>query len=197
MPRKTLISQLPPILQSELHQLFIKNQMGCRELSDWLNTNGFYVCKSSVSEYKRDFDARLDLLRLSHDFASAYRDQMGEDDGVKASVATEIAQDVLLNLMLRLHKQSQGLESLEDMAEGDAELTKQLDHRLDKVSGLISKTTRALADVTRSDVALKKYAAEVREKAAARFDGIAEEAQKRGIDREFVDYVRGDILRLL
>lgn len=197
MPRKTLISQLPPALQSELHQLFIANQMDCRELSTWLDSKGFYVCKSSVNDYKRDFDARLDILRLSHDFASAYRDQMGEDDGVKASVATEIAQDVLLNLMLRLHKQSQGLEELEDMAEGDEEGQKRLDHRLEKVSGLISKTTRALADVTRSDVALKKYAAEVREKAAVKFDGIAEEAKKRGIDKEFVDYVRGDILRLL
>jgi Protein of unknown function (DUF3486) len=197
MPRKTLISQLPTELQSELHQLFIKNKMDCRELSAWLDSKGFYVCKSSVNDYKRDFDARLDILRLSHDFAAAYRDQMGEDDGVKASVATEIAQDVLLNLMLRLHKQSQGLEELEDMAEGDEEGQKRLDHRLDKVSGLISKTTRALADVTRSDVALKKYAAEVREKAAVKFDGIAEEAKKRGIDKEFVDYVRGDILRLL
>jgi hypothetical protein len=197
MPRKTLISQLPTELQSELHQLFIQNKLDCRELSAWLDGKGFYVCKSSVNDYKRDFDARLDILRLSHDFASAYRDQMGEDDGVKASVATEIAQDVLLNLMLRLHKQSQGLEELEDMAEGDEEGQKRLDHRLDKVSGLISKTTRALADVTRSDIALKKYSAEVREKVSAKFDGIADEAKKRGIDQAFVDYVRGDVLRLL
>ncbi len=197
MPRKTLISQLPTDLQSELHQLFIQNQLDCRQLSAWLDSKGFYVCKSSVNDYKRDFDARLDILRLSHDFASAYRNQMGEDDGVKASVASEIAQDVLLNLMLRLHKQSQGLEELEDMAEGDEGLTKQLDDRLDKVSSLMSKTTRALADVTRSDVALKKYSAEVREKAESKFDGIAEEAKKRGIDQAFVDYVRGDILRLL
>jgi hypothetical protein len=65
------------------------------------------------------------------------------------------------------------------------------------IAWIKSKTTRALADVTRSDVALKKYAAEVREKAAVKFDGIAEEAKKRGIDQAFVDYVRGDILRLL
>jgi Protein of unknown function (DUF3486) len=197
MAPRTLISQLPPPLQSELHQLFIQNQMTCIELSNWLDSKGFFVCKSSVSNYKRDFDARLDILRLSHDFAAAYRDQMGEDDGVKASVASEIAQDVLLNLMLRLHKQSQGLEEMEDLAEGDEEMSKKLDGRLDKVSSLISKTSRALSDVTRSDVMLKKYASEVREKAESKFVGIAEEARKRGIDQAFVDYVRGDILRLL
>jgi Protein of unknown function (DUF3486) len=179
----SLIDQLPNTTKAELDKKLIESGFsGYRELSQWLTDQGFEICKSSIGKYGKGFKDRLAALKLSHDFAIAYKEALPDDAGARAEVLTELAQDSLFNLLLQLQRRAQDL--------GD-------DDDLTGISKLISTTSRAISDVNRSGVTIKKYAAEVKEKQRNKLDELSAQAATRGIDLEFMNYVRSEVLRLL
>jgi hypothetical protein len=172
MPPRNAVSQLPDSLKSELDRRIIEsNFSGYRDLSDWLDREGYYICKSSLHKYGRDFESRLAALKLSHDFAIAYKESLPDDAGARAEVLTELAQDSLFNLLIQLHD-------------------------LSCISKLISTTTRAISDVNRSGVTVKKYSADIKAKQEAKFREMESIAEKGGLDLEFLQRVKTEVLRI-
>ncbi len=181
--QRSKISQLPDNTKAELDKRLIESSFsGYRELAEWLTSQGCEISKSAIHNYGKDFENRLAALKLSHDFAIAYKESLPDDAGARAEVLTELAQDSLFNLLIQLQKRAQDL--------GD-------DDDLSSISKLISTTSRAISDVNRSGVTIKKYAAEVKEKQRSKLDELSRQAESRGIDVEFMNYVRSEVLRLL
>jgi hypothetical protein len=182
MPPRNAVSQLPDSLKSELDRRIIEsNFSGYRDLSDWLDREGYYICKSSLHKYGRDFESRLAALKLSHDFAIAYKESLPDDAGARAEVLTELAQDSLFNLLIQLQKRAQDLDDDDDLS---------------GISKLISTTTRAISDVNRSGVTVKKYSADIKAKQEAKFREMESIAEKGGLDLEFLQRVKTEVLRI-
>jgi hypothetical protein len=176
----SLIDQLPNTTKAELDKKLIESGFsGYRELSQWLTDQGFEICKSSIGKYGKGFKDRLAALKLSHDFAIAYKEALPDDLGARGQVLNELAQDSLFNLLLQLQRRAQ------DLGDGDD---------LSGISKLLSTTTRAIADVNRSDVAVRKYAADVRAKQEAKFSELQVEGVEQGISPEFMRRIKTEVL---
>lgn len=185
MGKRSAISQLPPEVRQELEQKLIANSFsGYRDLSEWLEKEGYYIGKSSLHKYGKSFEERLATLKLSHDFALAYKQALPDEAGARAEVLTDLAQDTLFNLILQLQNRANQLSD-------DAE-----DEELTNLSTLLSRVTKAISDVNRSGVTVKRYSAEIRSKQEAKFKELEIDAQKGGIDLEFLQRVKTEVLRI-
>jgi hypothetical protein len=186
MSSRNAISRLPLEIRSQLEQKLIANGFSdYRQLSDWLAEQGYSICKSSLHKYGKSFEDRLATLKLSHDFALAYQQALPDETGARSEMLTDLAQDTLFNLMLQLQNRS---NQLDDYAEDD-ELT--------SLSTLLSKVTRAIGDINRSSVTVKRYAAEIRSKQEARFAQLESEGAKSGISVEFMQRLRTEVLGIV
>lgn len=186
MAQRSQISQLPPEVRSSLDQRLIGSGFsGYRELSEWLNEQGWSLSKSALHRYGKSFEDRLGALKLTHDFAIAYKQALPDDQGARAEVLTDLAQDTLFNLMLQLQQKAQDLEHAEE--DGD----------LMGLSNVLSKVTRAISDVNRSGITVKKYASEVKEKLEAKFQNLEGQTGKGGLDAETLRKVREEIYGLV
>lgn len=186
MSARNFVSKLPTELRSELEQRLIANGFSdYRELSDWLAEQGYGICKSSLQKYGKSFEDRLSTLKLSHDFALAYKQALPDEAGARSELLTDLAQDTLFNLMLQLQNKA---NLLDDNAEDD-ELT--------SLSTILSKVTRAIGDINRSSVTVKRYAAEIRVKQEAKFNELQSDGVKRGIDAEFMQRLKTEVLGLV
>ena len=186
MGKRSFVSLLPPDVRLAFdRQLIDRNFSDYDAIRDWLKEQGFDICRSSLAKYGKSFEDRLSTLKLSHDFAMAYKQALPDEMGARSEVLTDLAQDTLFNLMLQLQNKS---NLLDDNAEDD-ELT--------SLSTLLSKVTRAIGDINRSSVTVKRYAADVRTKQEAKFNELKADGVKRGIDAEFMQRLKTEVLGLV
>jgi Protein of unknown function (DUF3486) len=175
MPQVRAIDLLPIPVKSQLDERLIQSGFGGYiGLSEWLKEQGFEISKSSIGEYGKDFKDRLAALKLSREMAIAYRQALPDDQGAQAEMLGELAQDVLFNFLLKVQDFTKNSGSEEESEE------------LKKLSSMIATTTRAVADVSRSGIAVKKYASEVKCKVVA-LEG------KPGMDATTLEAVRREI----
>jgi Protein of unknown function (DUF3486) len=183
--KRSVISQLPPDERQRLEQVLIANGFSnYRGIAEEMTDRGYPVGKSALQRYGKTFEERLATLKLSHDFAIAYKQALPDEAGARAEVLTDLAQDTLFNLVLQLQNRA---NQLSDEAE-DEELT--------NLSTLLSRVTKAIADVNRSGVTVKRYANEIRAKQEAKFKELEIDAEKGGIDLEFLQRVKTEVLRI-
>jgi hypothetical protein len=186
MSTRSSISKLPPEIRSQLEQRLIANGFSdYRDLSEWLAQQGYAICKSSLHKYGKSFEDRLSTLKLSHDFAMAYKQALPDDAGARSEVLTDLAQDTLFNMILQLNNKANLLDDDAD----DSELT--------SLSTILSKVTRAIGDINRSSVTVKRYAAEIKAKQTAKFNELESEGSKSGINAEFMHRLKTEVLGLV
>jgi Protein of unknown function (DUF3486) len=175
MGKRSFVSLLPPDVRLAFDQQLIERNFSDYDaIREWLKEKGFDICRSSLAKYGKTFEDRLSTLKLSHDFAIAYKQALPDEMGARSEVLTDLAQDTLFNLMLQLQNKASLLDD-------DAE-----DGELASLSSLLSKVTRAIGDINRSSVTVKRYASETKSKIAALAD-------KPGIDRATLDRVNREI----
>jgi Protein of unknown function (DUF3486) len=184
--KKGFFDSLPAEDIALVNQILIDGKFqNYTELVERLGESGLHIGRSALAKYGRSFEDRLSALRLSHDFALAYKKALPDEAGARSELLTDLAQDVLFNLMLQLQNRA---SQLEDDAEG-GELT--------SLSTLLSKVTRAIGDINRSSVTVKRYAADVRTKQEAKFNELNADGVKRGIDAEFMQRLKTEVLGLV
>lgn len=187
MAQRSSITQLPAEIKAAIDQRLIGSSFsGYRDLSEWLQEQGYILSKSALHRYGKSFEDRLSSLKLSHDFAIAYKQALPDDQGARAEVLTDLAQDTLFNLMLQLQKKAQDLEGADEEDGGLIDL-----------SNVLSKVTRAISDVNRSGISVKKYASEVKDRLDAKFQALEGQASKGGLDAETLRKVREEIYGLV
>jgi hypothetical protein len=183
MPVVAKIDLLPKKVRAEFDRKLIEQGFGGhRSLSDWLKEQGHSISHETIGNYAKKLKTRINDVKLSHDFATAYGYELPDDDGIVTKMLTGLTQDILYRLLIQLHKLSLDLDKDTDLG---------LVWTILKPLDLI---TKSLSSVSRSDVAaltIAKHAADVRAKQEAALDKLKNEGKKRGIDDEFLNKIEG------
>jgi hypothetical protein len=172
---RSIISKLPASERQRLEQLLMANGFShYREIAEEMTERGFPIKKSALQKYGKSFEDRLTSLKLSYDFAQAYKEALPDEAGARSELVVDLAQSSLFNLLLQVQDKVDNLNADADNGE------------LTSLSTLISKLSRSISDVSRSSVTVKRYAAEVRSKIVALAD-------KPGVDKATLDRINREI----
>lgn len=152
--------QLPPDVRTEFERKLIENGFANYEdVQAWLEVKGFCFGLSTVKRSGKRFRDKCEMIRTSTQQAEIMREHFGDDEAALSEAALRMAQTVMFNLMV----------------ERGEELTPKE----------IGTLTRALADSTRANVAVKKYQEETREKIEAKLHNL--EKQGSGLSPTSID----------
>ncbi len=173
MVARSKIEQLPEPVRAELEQRLIAQAFGGYEaLADWLSEQGFEIHKASVHRFGQKFEERCRALKVSTDQARAIVEASPDDDGAMNEALMRLTQQKAFDLLIDLEIDPETID--------------------------FSKLARAIADMTRAGVGLKKYSTEVRARAKAVADKVAEKMKaavaRKGMSAEAADEIRREIL---
>ena len=169
MPPKSKVHTLPAAVKKWLDEALIEGNFSDYELlAAELAKRGHTIGKSSLHRYGQQFEERLNALKLATEQARAVVQASPDDDDAMNQALIRITQEKLFTLMLDLEI---------DPAEVD-----------------IAKITRSIADLARSSTDAKKYANEVRAKARAAAEEVADTVKSAGLTDEAAETIRAKIL---
>jgi hypothetical protein len=170
MPPRSKVSLLPPQVQDELNRRLIAGSFSnYNGLESWLEEQGFAIGKSSLQRYGTRFEERCKALKLATDQAKAIVAEAGDDEGAMNDALIRLVQEKSFNLLMDLDVDPEQIE--------------------------FPKLVRAIADVGRTGIKQKEWAAKARQKALADAASAAQQAARRkGISEETAEFIRKQIL---
>ncbi len=172
MPRVPKIALLPDDVRSELERRLVKNGFGGYvELAEWLTEQGYEISKSAVHEFGRDFRDRLGALKIATEQARAIVAESPDDEGAMSEALMRLTQEKLFQVLLELEVDPEKLS----------------------LTGL----SRAIAELGRASVNQKKWAAEVKAKAAAAAEDVGRIARDGGLSEDSVKLIRQTVLGIV
>lgn len=174
MPPRSKITTYPAAVKKWLDDTLVAGHFGGYEaLAAELRKRGYNISKSAVHRYGQAFEDRLAALRTATEQARAVVAAAPDDDDSINQALVRVTQEKLFTLMMDLEIDPEKVD--------------------------ISKLTRSIADLARSSVNLKRYAAEAAE--AARKKLLAEQqanleqiAKKQGMSQAQIDFWIKDFL---
>jgi len=172
MPVRSSIEKLPDEIRRELNEKLIGNSFsGYDDLSSWLQEKGFNISRSAIHRYGKDFEDRLEALRIATEQARAIAETTGDESNFMGDALIRIFQQKIFDLLLKLEVDGQ-------------------EYDLAQLSKMISQMNATSIDQ-------KKYMDEVR-KRTKDVAGQVEESLKReaGISDEFAATIRQKILEI-
>lgn len=174
MPPRSKVEALPKGVKEWLDRALVDgNFAGYEALAGELKARGHDISKTAVHRYGQAFEERLSALKLATEQARAVVEAAPDEDDTVNQALVRITQEKLFTLMM--------------------------DIEIDPEKVDISKITKSIADLARSSVNLKRYAAEAAE--AARRKLLVEQqanlekiAKKQGMSQEQLDFWIKDFL---
>lgn len=178
MPARSKVFDLPPELRDELNVRLV----GCgfqdyEGLAAWLTEQGYKISKSALHRYgqeqQAEFEAAMADVKKATDIARAYVTGDADEQDALLDATTRIAKEAVLRITIAL---------------------RQAEQEPQKAAKQISQIARALADLGRMSINQKKWAHEVRERAEAAADKVAQLARASGTPEDAIDTYRREIL---
>ena len=169
MPARSKVHDLPAAVKQWLDDALVEgNFSGYEALAEELKSRGCEVSKSSLHRYGQQFEERLAALKLATEQARAVVAASPDDDDAMNQALIRVTQEKLFTLMMNM--------------------------QIDPKTVDIAKITRSIADLARSSTDAKKYAREVREKAKAAAEEVANTVKSAGLTDEAAEAIRAKIL---
>lgn len=174
MPPKNKVYTLPEPIRAWLDETLAANGgQQFAALEEQLASKGFKISDSSLQRYHaQDLAPRLQALKLATESARTVAAAMGENDGTMLEALTGLCQERLFTLLMEVD-------------------TSNID------GGILAKLARAIGDLARASINVKKHVSEARakalEEAAATIEKTAEQA---GVSQETIQRIRRDVLRM-
>lgn len=151
MPRRSKILTLPADVKKWIDGALIEgNFSGYEMLSAELKAKGYDISKSGLHRYGSNFDERLRALKLVTEQAKAVVQAAPDEEDAVTEALVRMTQEKLFTVVMDLN--------------------------VDPEKVNLSSITRSIAELARSSVNQKKYAADVREKDAAKLSKLENEA---------------------
>lgn len=170
--QRSKIELLPAEVRAELEKRLIASSFsGYDQLAEWLQAQGFEIHRASVHRFGTKFEERVRALKAATDQARAIVEASPDDDGAMNEALVRLSQQKAFDLLIDLEIDPESIE--------------------------FPKLMRAIADMNRSSVALKKFRDEVTQRAREAADRVAEKikaAQTRGMSAEVSAEIRREIL---
>jgi len=173
MPPKSKIYALPEAVRAWLDETLASNGgQQFRALEEQLSARGFKISDSALQRYHAgDLEPRLKALKLATESARTVAAAMGENDGTMLEALTGLCQERLFSLLMEVDP---------DNIDG----------------GELSKLTRAISNLAKASINVKKYVSEARAKAIQEAVGAVKSATSKApigdnyqYDPQTVDYV--------
>jgi len=177
MPAPSKIAQLPDDVRLDLDKRLTGNAFGDHvALSAWLSEQGYEISKSAVGRHSQQLKRRLDAIRASTDAARLIAAEAADDADERAGATISLLQTEVFEVLLLLREAEE---------EDDAATRVKL----------LSRASRAVADLTRASIVQKKWAAETRTKVLAEAAGRVEDAARaQGMTDEQARFWREKVL---
>lgn len=173
MPPKSKIYALPAAVQAWLDETLAANGgQQFKALEKTLAGKGFKISDSALQRYHaNDLEPRLKALKLATESARTVAAAMGENDGTMLDAMTGLCQERVFNLLLTISP--------------------------DEVDGaIIAKLARAISDLARASINVKKYVSEARSKALKdAVQAVESEAKRQGASAISIDALRAAIMQ--
>lgn len=172
MPPRSKVEQLPEVTRRALEQRLIAQSFsGYDGLSEWLAGEGFEISRAAVHRFGSRFEDRVRALKASTEQARAIVEASPDDDGSMNEALLRLTQQKAFDLLIDLDIDPDTIE--------------------------FPKLVRAISDMNRSSVTLKKYQTEVRERVAAAAKAVDGVAKSRGMSADAVEEIRRQILGIV
>ena len=174
MPPKNKVYTLPESIRAWLDETLAANGgQQFAALEEQLASKGFKISDSSLQRYHaQDLAPRLQALKLATESARTVAAAMGENDGTMLEALTGLCQERLFTLLLEVD-------------------TNNID------GGILAKLARAIGDLARASINVKKHVSEARAKALEEAAATIEKtAAQAGVSQETIQRIRRDVLRM-
>jgi Protein of unknown function (DUF3486) len=175
MPKRAAIELLPEDARQKVNQLLIdSNFAGYDQLADQINgllkdyDLELQISRSAIHRYGKDFQQRCEALRIATEQAKAIVEATPDDAGDMAEALQRLTQERLFSILVELEG---------DIGPKD-----------------LSAIARSVADINRTSVTTKKYAAEVKAKAQIVAQEITQIATKGGLSDDAAAAIRAKVL---
>lgn len=169
MGERSKVLDLPETTRAELDaKLFEGGFSGYVDLEAWLRKLGFEIGKSSIHRYGSKLEERMAALKRSTDQAKALVAASPDDAGDMSEALMRLMSERLFTLLMEME--------------------------VDPESADLGKIAKALAPLMRAQIAQKKFAAEVMEKARSAADAAEKIASKGGLSADSAAEIRRAIL---
>lgn len=171
MPARSAISLLPEDIRRELDKKLLQNAFSSyTELASWLREQGFEISRSTLHRYGQKFEQQLSNLKTVAEQIKAIGEVTHDDENLMGDALTRLAQEKLFRVLVEM-------EQVEDVS--------------------FPALVRAIADLNRSSVTVKKYQSEVRQKAKVAAEEVEKTVQREGLSPETAAAIRAQILGIV
>lgn len=169
MPPRSSIAALPKQVKEWLDTALVEGDFsGYKILEAELQKLGYQISKSAIHRYGQEFEERLSALRLVTEQARAVVTAAPDDEDAVNQALVRIVQEKLFSVVMEM----------------------EVDPAKVNLSGL----TRSIAELSRSSIQVKKYAADVKAAAQIAADKVEKIARKGGLSSDAVQTIRKEIL---
>ncbi len=175
MPPRNKVYTLPEPIRAWLDETLAANggqQFAALEAQ--LKAKGFAISDSALQRYHaNDLEPRLKALKLATESARTVAAAIGESDGsTMLEALTALCQERLFSLLMEVDQ---------DNLDG----------------GMMSKLARAISDLAKASINVKKHVADARAKALQEAAATVEKtATQAGVSQETIQMIRRDVLRM-
>lgn len=147
---------------------------GYEALSAWIEEQGFEISKSALHRYGQDFEERLGALKLATEQARAIVAESGDDEGAVNEALIRLLQERLFGVLMDLNMEGEVAQK--------------------NLPEILSKISRAIADVGRASVQQKKFRQEVQARAKATAEEAVATVKRAGLSDEAAEQIKKSIL---
>ena len=168
MAPRSKVLLLPEATRQALEQRLIAGGFaGYEALTDWLAEQGYAISKSALHRFGSAFEERCQALKIATDQARAIVEGSPDDDGAMSEALMRLTQQKLFDVLLEINVDPETIE--------------------------LPKLARAIADMSRSTVTLKRYRAEVQAKVASAAKAIEAKCTAAGVTPETLKSITQDL----
>lgn len=174
MPVRPKVEQLPEPVRAELEQRLIANAFsGYGGLVDWLAENGFEISRSSLHRWGERFEERVRAVKIATEQSRALVEASPDGAGAMNEALMRLAQEKMFTLLVDLQVDPDDID--------------------------VAKLFKVIAEMSKSVVNQKRYAAEEAERAreqlrAEQHEALKSMQRKSGMSAETAEQIRRDIL---
>lgn len=176
MPARPAITRLPDAVRAALdRQLVERGFADYVALEAWLSEQGYEIGKSSIHRYGQKLQRKLEAIRASTQAAAAIAEAAPDDADLRSSAVMSLVQTEIFDVLVNLQEAS--------------------DEDVDPITRvkLLSHAAKNIATLSRASVNQKKWMVEVRARADAAANRVADIAKKGGMSDEAIHTIRAAI----
>lgn len=176
MPSPSKVALLPDEIRRELDARLVAGAFaGFDALSEWLETQGYELSKSTLHRHGQKLKRRLEAIQASTQAAQTLADATPDEAGALSSAVLSLVQTEMFNLLVNL-------QEADDAADAG-----------DRVK-LLGNAAHAMADLARASLKQKEWAGKVRERAEAAAAAVEKITRKGGLSADAANEIRREIL---